>query len=285
MSRHPGPGPAPARAVAHSDLEAFFTNGGRAGAAGEHELLEHVGALLDGLQDGTVRAAVRTPDGEWHGQAWVRRGILAAFRHSETVELDWPGGAVDRSLVPPRRIRAGDGVRVVPGGTSVRRGAHLAAGVVVMPPSYVNVGAHVGAGTMVDSHVLVGSCAQVGRGVHLSTAVQLGGVLEPVGARPVVVEDDAFVGAQCGLYEGVVVRSRAVLAPGVMLTAATPVYDLVHRRERRGEVPEGAVVVPGSRPASGDYARALGLSLYAPVIVKYRDASTDAATVLEDALR
>lgn len=266
-------------------LADFFAEDGALGAASERETLERVEELLAGLEDGSVRAATRDADGTWHAHPWVKRGILAAFRHSETVEMDWPGGAVDRSLVPARRLGLADGVRVVPGGTSVRRGAHLAPGVVVMPPSYVNVGAHVGAGSMVDSHVLVGSCAQVGTGVHLSTAVQLGGVLEPVGARPVVVEDDVFVGAQCGLYEGVVVRSGAVLAPGVSLTSSTTVYDLVEQREVRGEVPAGAVVVPGSRPARGDYADVLGLSLYAPVIVKYRDASTDAATTLEDALR
>lgn len=266
-----------------TSLEAFFTHD--VDRADEHDVVAQVSRLLDGLERGSVRAASRSSEGEWRAHAWVKRGILAAFRHSETVEMDWPGGAVDRSLVPARRIGLADGVRVVPGGSSVRRGAHLAPGVVVMPPSYVNVGASVGPGTMVDSHVLVGSCAQVGRDVHLSTAVQLGGVLEPVGARPVVVEDDVFVGAQCGLYEGVVVRRGAVLAPGVVLTAATTVYDLVHQREWHGEVPEGAVVVPGSRPARGDYADVLGLSLYAPVVVKYRDASTDAATVLEGALR
>lgn len=267
-----------------SALESFFT-GLDPAAPAPAELGERIEELLDALESGIVTAASRAADGAWTAHAWVKHGILAAFRHSTTVELDWPGGAVDRSLVPARHLGLADGVRLVPGGTSVRRGAHLARGVVVMPPSYVNVGAHVGAGSMVDSHVLVGSCAQVGTGVHLSTAVQLGGVLEPVGARPVVVEDDVFVGAQCGLYEGVVVRRGAVLAPGVMLTAGTTVYDLVHERELRGEVPEGSVVVPGSRPARGGYARGHGLSLYAPVIVKYRDASTDAATVLEDALR
>lgn len=266
-----------------TSLEDFFTSG--LDAADEHETLERVAQLLDALERGVVRAASRGADGSWRTHAWVKRGILAAFRHSETVEMDWPGGAVDRSLVPARRFGLADGVRLVPGGTSVRRGAHLAQGVVVMPPSYVNVGASVGRGTMVDSHVLVGSCAQVGSDVHLSTAVQLGGVLEPVGARPVVVEDGVFVGAQCGLYEGVVVRERAVLAPGVVLTAGTTIYDLVHQTELRGEVPPGAVVVPGSRPARGDYADVLGLSLYAPVVVKYRDGSTDAATTLEDALR
>lgn len=268
-----------------SDLAAFFSPGGPGESAGERESVERVEELLAALEDGSVRAATRGQDGSWQAHAWVKRGILAAFRHSRTVEMDWPGGAVDRSLVPARHLSHADGVRVVPGGTSVRRGTYLAPGVVVMPPSYVNVGAHVGTGSMVDSHVLVGSCAQVGRDVHLSAAVQLGGVLEPVGARPVVVEDEAFVGAQCGLYEGVVVRAGAVLAPGVLLTASTTIYDLVHERELRGEVPEGAVVVPGSRPARGGFAQERGLSLGAPVVVKYRDSSTDAATVLEDALR
>lgn len=247
---------------------------------------ERIGQFLDALESGAIRAANRGADGAWHANVWVKSGILAAFALSETVELPgWPGGAVDKSLVPPRQIEPAHGIRLVPGGTSVRRGAGLAPGTVVMPPSYLNTGAWVGTGSMVDSHVLVGSCAQVGERVHLSTAVQLGGVLEPVGATPVVVEDDVFVGAQCGLFEGVVVRERAVLAPGVTLTSRTVLYDLVHGREVRGEVPAGAVVVPGSRPARGPYAEQLGLSLYAPVIVKYRDASTGASTALEGALR
>lgn len=247
---------------------------------------ERLEELLDALESGAVRAAERGADGTWRANTWVKAGILAAFALSETVELPgWPGGAVDKSLVPARQIDTADGIRLVPGGTSVRRGAGLAEGAVIMPPSYLNIGAWVGGGSMVDSHVLVGSCAQVGERVHLSAAVQLGGVLEPVGATPVVVEDDAFIGAQCGLFEGVVVRERAVLAPGVTLTSRTVIFDLVHGREVRGEVPAGAVVVPGSRPASGEYAERLGLSLYAPVIVKYRDGSTDASTVLEEALR
>lgn len=266
-------------------LRAFFDRP-VAEAAADPAAASLVDELLDALEDGSVRAAVRADDGTWSAQGWVKHGILTAFRVSGlTAQEGWPGGAVDKSLVPARTMQVTDGVRVVPGGTSVRRGAHLAAGVVVMPPSYVNVGGHVGTDSMVDSHVLVGSCAQVGSGVHLSAAVQLGGVLEPVGARPVVVEDGAFVGAQCGLYEGAVVRAGAVLAPGVVLTGRTTVYDVVHGREVVGEVPEGAVVVPGSRPARGDYAGRLGLSIYAPVIVKYRDTGTDAATLLEDALR
>ena len=242
--------------------------------------------FLDALEAGTVRAASREADGSWHAVAWVKTAILAAFALSDTVAVPgWPGGAVDKSLVPPRQIDPAAGIRLVPGGTSVRRGAGLAAGTVVMPPSYLNTGSWVGSGSLVDSHVLVGSCAQVGERVHLSTAVQLGGVLEPVGATPVIVEDDAFIGAQCGLYEGVVVGERAVLAPGVTLTSRTVLHDLVNGQPVRGSVPAGAVVVPGSRPARGAYAASLGLSVYAPMIVKYRDGSTDAATALEEALR
>lgn len=245
---------------------------------------QQAAAFLDALEAGELRAARRGDDGLWRVDTSVKEGILAVFASSDLAELpDWPGGAVDK--IPARQITTADQVRLVPGGTAVRRGVALRPGVVVMPPSYLNIGAYVGEGTMVDSHVLVGSCAQVGAGVHLSTAVQLGGVLEPVGAAPVVVEDHAFIGAQCGLYEGVVVRSRAVLAPGTVLTSRTTVYDLVQERELRGEVPEGAVVVPGSRPARGSFAQDHGLSLYAPVIVKYRDGSTDGSTTLEEALR
>ncbi len=246
---------------------------------------------LDALETGAIRAASPRADGSvitgtWTTNPWVKQIILAAFSLSVLEpQPAWPGGAIDKSFVPARTMSADDEVRVVPGGTSIRRGAYVSAGVVVMPPSYVNIGAYVGADSMVDSHVLVGSCVQVGRGVHLSAAVQLGGVLEPIGARPVVVEDGAFIGAQCGLYEGVVVRASAVLAPGVILTSSTTIYDLVHERTLQGEVPAGAVVVPGSRPARGDYAAQRGLSLYAPCIVKYRDAGTAASVVLEDALR
>jgi len=243
-------------------------------------------ALLGALESGEARAASRGADGSWSANAWVKRAILAGFKSTGTIEVSgWPGGAADKSAFPPRRFGAEDGVRVVPGGSSARRGARIEQGVVIMPPAYINVGAWVGAGTMVDSHALVGSCAQIGERVHLSAAAQIGGVLEPAGARPVVVEDDSFIGALCGLFEGILVRSRAVLAPGTILTASTALYDIVNGRELRGEVPEGAVVVPGSRPASGTFAAERGISLYAPCIVKYRDAKTDAATALEGALR
>lgn len=251
-----------------------------------------VRSLLDALGAGRVRAAERTPAG-WAAVPWVKEGILLAFRAGATVDA---GGDVlrffDRDTLP---LRATDGVaedvRLVPGGTSVRAGAYLARGVVVMPPAFVNVGAWVGEGAMIDSHALVGSCAQVGARVHLSAGGQLGGVLEPVGLRPVIVEDDATVGGNAGVFEGTLVGRGAVLAPGVQLTASTVVYDLVRGAEYRASaeaplsIPDRAVVVPGTRPARGDFAAARGLSLYAPVVVKYRDERTDAATALEEALR
>ncbi|MFN3597845.1 MAG: 2,3,4,5-tetrahydropyridine-2,6-dicarboxylate N-succinyltransferase [Rubricoccaceae bacterium] len=248
--------------------------------------------LLAALEDGRVRAAERGEDGAWRANAWVKQGILLGFRLGAMV--DQSVGAfsfVDKDTYPPQRFGLARGVRLVPGGSAVRRGAYLAEGVVCMPPMYVNVGAYVDAGTMVDSHALVGSCAQIGRGVHLSAAAQIGGVLEPVGAAPVVIEDDVFVGGGCGVYEGTVVRAGAVLAAGVVLTRSARVFDLVRETEYRAsagaplEIPAGAVVVPGTRAAEGAFARAHGLALAAPVIVKYRDARTDAATTLEDALR
>jgi len=242
--------------------------------------------LLGYLESGELRAAIRNEVGVWTANPWVKNAILAGFRSTATEAMEgWPGGAFDRSAFPPRRLALEDRVRLVPGGSAIRRGAHLEPGVVVMPPAYVNVGAYVGAGSMVDSHVLVGSCAQIGASVHLSAGVQIGGVLEPIGARPVIVEDECFVGALCAVLEGVVVRTRAVLAPGLILTQATRIFDTVKGGSMVGEVPEGAVVVPGSRPAGGEHARALGLSLYAPCIVKYRDNKTDASTSLEEALR
>jgi 2,3,4,5-tetrahydropyridine-2-carboxylate N-succinyltransferase len=252
-----------------------------------------VEALLDALEAGVVRAAV--PDASaasgWRAETWVKDGILAAFALGTDVDLPLPPLAFrDRDTLPPRTVLPA-GTRVVPGGTAVRRGVHLAHGVVVMPPAYLNVGAHVGAGSMVDSHALVGSCAQIGGRVHLSAAAQVGGVLEPVGALPVVVEDEVFVGGGVGLYEGVVVQRRSVLAAGVVLTSSSVVYDLPGERTLRaapGEplvIPAGSVVVMGSRPAGGDFARAHGIALSTPVIVKRRDERTDAKTALEEVLR
>jgi 2,3,4,5-tetrahydropyridine-2-carboxylate N-succinyltransferase len=267
------------------DLEAFYSRP-RAELLADPLLPGAHAALLEALEEGTVRAAARDGGGRWRAVPWVKAAILAGFASSQLVEFpSWPGGARDKSAYPPRLIGERDGVRLVPGGSAVRRGAHLGPGCVIMPPAYVNVGAFVGAGSMVDSHALVGSCAQIGERVHLSAGAQVGGVLEPAGALPVVVEDEAFVGGLCGLFEGVVVGRRAVLAAGVVISASTRLYDLVNSREISGEVPEGAVVVPGSRPARGAYAESLGLSLSAPCIVKYRDQKTDAATALEEALR
>ncbi len=243
-------------------------------------------ALLVALETGEVRAA--SPDGSngWTVHAWVKRAILLGFRAAPIERMDGPNGPFfDKTAYPPRRFERESGVRLVPGGTAVRRGSFVAPGVVVMPPAYVNVGAHVEEGAMIDSHALVGSCAQVGRRVHLSCGAQIGGGLEPAGARPVIVEDDVFVGGLVGLFEGILVRKRAVIASGVIVTRGTTIYDLVLDREWRHEIPEGAVVVPGSRPAKGEFAEEHGLQLSTPVIVKYRDASTDASTALESALR
>jgi 2,3,4,5-tetrahydropyridine-2-carboxylate N-succinyltransferase len=252
---------------------------------------EEVFALLGALERGEIRAAAPDANGDWTANATVKEGILEAFRLGvEEASEAGPFQFRDRDTLPPRRPLP-EGVRVVPGGTALRRGAFLARGVVVMPPAYVNVGAYVGEGSMIDSHALVGSCAQIGKKVHLSAAAQVGGVLEPVGAVPVVIEDEVFVGGGAGIYEGVCVRKRAVLAAGVILTASSVLFDLVNEKEHRSTpkrplvVPEGAVVVMGARPAAGAWGKSHGLSLAAPVIVKYRDAKTDARTVLESALR
>jgi 2,3,4,5-tetrahydropyridine-2-carboxylate N-succinyltransferase len=254
-----------------------------------------IGALLDALEAGEVRSAELGDDGAWRAVPWVKQGILLAFRLGKVVDMSPAEGSpfqfYDKHLLPTQDIPIDRGVRVVPGGSTVRRGAYLARGVVCMPPMYINAGAWVGAGTMVDSHALVGSCAQIGARVHLSAAAQIGGVLEPVNAAPVIVEDDAFVGGNCGVYEGTVVRRRAVLAPGVLLTRGTPVYDLVHEKVYRAadgrplEIPEGAVVVPGARRVASGWGAEQGLSLATPVIVKYRDDRTDTRTELEAWIR
>ncbi len=255
--------------------------------------------LLDALEAGSIRAAEKDPaTGEWRAVPWVKRGILLGFRVGGMIDMSIRSSNEDIALCffdkdtyPPRSMSLADGIRIVPGGSSIRRGAYVASGVVCMPPMYINVGAHVGSGTMIDSHALVGSCAQVGERVHLSAAAQLGGVLEPVNASPVVVEDDVVVGGNCGIYEGTVVRRRAVIGAGVVLTRGTPVYDLERQTVHRAEngkplvIPENAVVVPGARAVKGEWGQAQGISLQTPVIVKYRDEKTDAATALESWLR
>lgn len=243
--------------------------------------------LIEGLNAGRIRAASRDAGGKWIVHSWVKRGLLYGFRTGKLEELAAaPAPFFDKHTFPLKHLGVNDQVRLVPGGSSIRTGAYVGAGVICMPPMYINTGAYVGEGTMVDSHALVGSCAQIGKCVHLSAAVQIGGVLEPPGALPVIIEDDSFIGGGCGIYEGCVVRERAVLAPGVILTGSTRLYDLVHERIiETGEVPPRAVVVPGSRDKPGSFAREHGIATYAPVIVKYRDVRTDAATELESALR
>jgi len=244
------------------------------------------------LAHGEIRAAERAADGAWCVNAWVKRGILLGFKMGTLTDMSAHATLrfFDKDTYPVRPTTLADGIRIVPGGSSIRDGAFVAPGVICMPPMYVNVGAYVDAGTMIDSHALVGSCAQIGKRVHLSAAAQVGGVLEPVGALPVIIEDDVLVGGGCGIYEGTIVRERAVLAPGTVVTGSTPVYDLVretvHRRagDRPLEIPASAVVVPGARTVRGTAER-WGISLYAPVIVKYRDAKTDLATLLEEYLR
>ncbi len=247
----------------------------------------------EALARGEIRAAERTPDGTWCVNAWVKRGILLGFRIGALTDMSAHPTLrfFDKDTYPVRPTTLADRVRIVPGGSSIRDGAYVAAGVVCMPPVFVNVGAYVDRDTMIDSHVLVGSCAQIGKRVHLSAAAQIGGVLEPVGALPVIIEDDVLVGGGCGVYEGTIVRQHAVLAAGTILTGSTPVYDLalerVYRRSGDGplEIPTGAVVVPGARTARHPAAERWGISLYTPVIVKYRDEKTDAATLLEEYLR
>ena len=248
------------------------------------------------LSAGRVRAAEPDPGAAtgWRVNAWVKQGILVGFRCGDIVPFPSPDDAspwLDKDTLPLRRLSAASRVRLVPGGSSVRDGAYLGAGVICMPPMYINIGAYVGDGSLIDSHALVGSCAQIGSGVHVSAGAQIGGVLEPVGALPVIVEDDALVGGNTGLYEGAVVRRRAVIGAGTVLTGSTPIYDLPNRRVIKpvaGEptlVPEGAVVVPGARAVTTNPGPEWGLSLATPVIVKYRDEKTDTRTALEDWLR
>ncbi|HEV7746647.1 MAG TPA: 2,3,4,5-tetrahydropyridine-2,6-dicarboxylate N-succinyltransferase [Pyrinomonadaceae bacterium] len=246
------------------------------------------------LNRGEIRAAERNENGQWQTNSWVKRGILLGFRMGAIVDMspaDHSLQFLDKSTYPIRKFSLDDRVRIVAGGSSIRDGAYIAPGVVCMPPMFVNAGAYIDEGTMIDSHALVGSCAQIGKRVHLSAAAQIGGVLEPIGAVPVVIEDDVLVGGGCGVYEGTIVRERAVLAAGTILTGSTPVYDLAREKiyqrtpDAPLEIPAGAVVVPGSRNVRGEVGQAWGLSLYAPVIVKYRDEKTERAVQLEDYLR
>ena len=289
-----------------TSIEHFFAAG--PAAIGDEDALDAFLQLRNALEAGTLRAA--EPDAAsligWRVNAWVKRGILLGFRLGALTDQSVVGthkaiagffghraelSFIDKATYPARTFTTEDGVRIVPGGSSVRSGAHLAKGVVMMPPAYVNVGAFVGEGTMIDSHALVGSCAQIGKRVHLSAAAQIGGVLEPVNASPVIIEDDVLVGGNTGVYEGTIVRSKAVLAAGTILTRGTPVYDVVHGTILKATadtpliIPEGAVVVPGSRAVTSGHGKDLGLSVYTPIIVKYRDEKTELSLALEDLLR
>lgn len=246
------------------------------------------------LRQGEIRSAEKDVDGNWQANTWVKQGILLGFRMGEMVEISKDTETLqffDKDTFPLRPMSLEDKIRIVIGGSSIRDGSYVAPGVVVVPPAYINVGAYVDEGTMVDSHALVGSCAQIGKRVHISAAAQIGGVLEPVGAVPVVIEDDVMVGGNTGVYEGTIVRERAVLATGVILTRATPVFDLPNEKiikaesDRPLEIPAGAVVVQGSRAITKGFGKENGLSIYCPIIVKYRDEKTDSATKLEDYLR
>ena len=248
--------------------------------------------FLNALDIGVIRSAKKVK-GVWESVNWVKSGILLTFKIGQnSVFPNEPVPFFDKDTLPLRDTKGLDfNIRIVPGGSSVRRGSFLGENVIVMPPAFVNIGAYVNDNTMIDSHALVGSCAQIGRQVHLSAGCQIGGVLEPIGLRPVIIEDEALIGGNTGVFEGTLVGEGAVLAPGVQLTSATTVYDLVRQTTYSSSpgqpltIPEGAVVVPGSRPAKGDFASQENLQLYTPVIVKYRDDSTDAATILEEDLR
>jgi 2,3,4,5-tetrahydropyridine-2-carboxylate N-succinyltransferase len=255
-----------------------------------------VEALVTALEAGIVRAAEPEENGHWRTVHWVKRGILLGFRAGVLTdmspgEVGGPFSFIDKDTFPSRAFTVEQGVRIVPGGSTIRRGTHVKPGVVCMPPMFINVGAWVGAGTMIDSHALVGSCAQIGERVHLSAAAQIGGVLEPVNASPVIIEDDVIVGGNCGIYESTVVRKGAVIGAGVILTRSTPVFDIVRQTIYRAgsenplEIPANAVVIPGARTIDRPWAREQGLSVQTPIIVKYRDGKTDAATVLEEWLR
>lgn len=264
--------------------------------ASRDQALRLVAEFRAALSAGSIRAAepdAASPSG-WRVNAWVKRGILLAFRFGEVVDMTvdhgrWP--FFDRDTLPLKPLTIDSGVRIVPGGSSVRDGAYLGRGVICIPPMYINIGAWVGDETLIDSHALVGSCAQVGSRVHVSAGAQIGGVLEPVGAMPVIVEDDVLIGGNCGVYEGAVVKRRAVLASGTILTASTPIYDTTNGtiiQAAPGEplvVPEGAVVVPGTRPIQSGHGKDWQLSVATPIIVKYRDEKTSARTALEQWIR
>jgi 2,3,4,5-tetrahydropyridine-2-carboxylate N-succinyltransferase len=274
-----------------ADIERLFDQPPAQYTAADRELFAH---FRNALNEGKLRAAEPCPGSPtgWQVNAWVKKGILLGFRMGAIIDMSVGDLSFrDKETYPLRRFGPEDGVRIVPGGSSVRQGSYLGKGVTCMPPMYINVGAYVGDGTMVDSHALVGSCAQVGRNCHISAASQIGGVLEPVNASPVIIEDDVLVGGNCGIYEGTVVKRRAVLGTGTILNRSTPVYDLVRGEIYRATdseplvIPEEAVIVAGARAITNGPGKDWGISVYTPVIVKYRDAKTDTKIQLEDLLR
>ncbi|MGE0813408.1 MAG: 2,3,4,5-tetrahydropyridine-2,6-dicarboxylate N-succinyltransferase [Vicinamibacterales bacterium] len=274
-----------------SRIESLFAAGADADKADARDAFQQ---LREALSAGEVRSAEPDPASPtgWKANTWVKQGILLGFRFGDAADMSvagWP--FYDKDTMPLKRPGVDAGVRIVPGGSSVRDGAFLGRGVICMPPMYINIGAYVGDGTLVDSHALIGSCAQIGQKVHVSAGAQIGGVIEPVGAMPVIVEDEALVGGNTGLYEGAIVKRRAVIGAGTVLTGSTPIYDLPNGRIIRPEagqplvIPEGAVVVPGARSVTVGAGKDWGLSLATPVIVKYRDDRTDTRTELEQWIR
>lgn len=278
----------------HDDLKLRIEQLSAAGADtfSAEEAARAFAELKEGLNRGEIRSAEPDGKGGWKTNSWVKRGILLGFRVGRLADVSTGGFPFfDKENLPLRSLNLADNVRLVPGGSAVRDGAYVAPGVICMPPMYINIGSYVDEGSMVDSHALVGTCAQIGKRVHLSAAAQVGGVLEPVGANPVIIEDDVLVGGNCGIYEGTIVQRRAVLASGTILTASSRVYDVVHGRiisataDTPLVIPEGGVVVMGTRRHGSDFAAEHGLSLSTPIIVKYRDERTDARTAMEEALR
>jgi 2,3,4,5-tetrahydropyridine-2-carboxylate N-succinyltransferase len=274
-----------------TEIERIAAEPPKSAPAGFYELFEQ---FLDALQTGAIRSAEKV-NGVWRANSWVKQGILLGFRYGKNRELDSTGAFhfFDKHTYPTQQVPGIDkNIRIVPGGSSVRSGAYIGSNVTMMPPMYVNCGAYVDDGTMIDSHALVGSCAQIGKRVHLSAAAQIGGVLEPIGATPVIVEDDCMIGGNSGIYEGTQIGEGAVIGAGVILTRSVPVYDIVKETVYRGSaemplmIPAGAVVIPGSRPISGnEFANARGLAVSTPIIIKYRDEKTDDATRIEELLR
>jgi 2,3,4,5-tetrahydropyridine-2-carboxylate N-succinyltransferase len=251
-----------------------------------------LGKFLKGLNEGAFRAAEPDGNGNWKVNQWVKKGILLIFRHSPMIDMSNGDFCFfDKKEIPLKKFQLGDGVRIVPGGSAIRNGCYISPGVICMPPMYINIGTYIDSGTMIDSHALVGTCAQIGKNVHISAAAQVGGVLEPAGAVPVIIEDNVMIGGNCGIYEGVRIKERAVLGSGVILTASTKVYDLVNNKiissdgDKPLEIPASAVVVPGSRSINTEFGISNGLSISTPLIIKYRDDKTDAKTALNFDLR